>query len=836
MDCDIKIALVHHPFDWLIEGERGLIANHLSKDFDLLLMGHVHQNKTSLVTGFTGTLFTNIAPSGLNDIRSDSRTFSNGFTIIDFNKRSKEIDCHYWRYNHDQKSFVLNTDLADDGIFSYTIPTQKSKKNITLESNFIENIKEDHYPKMDDHLIDIKATSTKISIKDGFILPPISEGVSSDEEAEETTVITLEEIMKTRSNVIFFGDQETGKTTLLFRIVRQFVDEYSYLQKIPIYIDWDELGNKEFITAIKEYLRCSTDDTNRLLNNNRLVLVLDNLNFKKHTLSEQRNKLIKFNKEYEELRIIASAECLTIGILPMDYIELCKIPFRNYFIKSLRTKEIKSLMRMWLPNESELNSEIRLEKLVTSFNSYALPSSAMSVSLFLWSMEYSDKKPINNAVLMEIYIEILLQKLGKHNIYRDSFDFINKVQLLAKIAQEMLSQNEINYSILFSEFQSIVEKYLTEEVSFDFDATVIVNYFLERKIFIKHQQNRIKFSHSCFFHFFIAKRMTFSTSFKSDIIKEDEYFKYHKEIDYYTGLTRSDEDFLEVIVRRFEEKFKQTDEVYDKIDFDSYFATRTVKPTNDPETIVESITQKHIQENRPTNEMMEKFFDDRLSRIPASGIINKAVGEVSFQKLLIILANVLRNSEGVENRALKMKAYRLQVKYSLIWTILYRESLIRYVLKYKKVPASIPDNINFLTFIKFFPVNVQSGMNNHLGTTKLSPIILQKVKEDLKSESVSDLETFFSVFLYADIQGNDYPKYLKEFIKKLKKNIVRDYALIKLVDYYYRRTRPDTQNEKIYLDLISDLRIKTLKLPQRMKAKVIKKIKESKKLFDAGEE
>lgn len=831
-DCKIKIALMHHPLDWLIESERGFISNHLSKDFDLLLMGHVHQNKTSLVTGFTGTLFKNIAVSGLNDIRSDSKTFSNGFTIIDFNKIKNEIKCQYWRYNHDQKSFVLNNDLTKDGTSTFFIPSQKSKKNDVLNTTLIENICEDHFCEMNEHLMGTKANSSKLCIKEGFILPPITEGITSEDNIEEIYDVTLEEIIKSKFNLIFFGDQESGKTTLLFRIVRYYVDEYSYLQKIPVYIDFASLGNKELITVIKEYLRCSSSDVTLLLEENKLVLIIDNLEFKKLLYVDQRNKILKLHKAYEGLHIIATAENLTVGIPPMDYIELCKIPFKNYFIKSLGAKEIKQLMRIWLPQESELSSDIRLERLVSSFSSYALPSTAMSVSLFLWSMEFSDRKPINHAVLMEIYIEILLQKLDKQNIYRETFDFTNKVQLLGKIAQEMLFKNESNYSILFSDFQSIVEKYLSEEVSFNFDATVIVNYLLERKIFVKYQLNRVKFTYSCFFHFFVAKRMVFSPTFKKHIIQEDQYFLHHKEIDYYTGLTRSDEEFLQLIVNRFEAKFKETDIIYENLDFDKFFTDQTVGKDKEHEPLAKSIEVDQLKENRPTTEMMESFYNERLSQMPKPGEIIKKEGKVTFQMLLIIMANVLRNSEGVENKALKIKAYGLQIKYSLTWMILYRESLIRYVVEHKILPPSLPKNINFHSFIHFFPLNVQSGMNNHLGSAKLSTIILEKIKGDLLSDSVSDLETFFSIALYSDVQGNEFDKYLKKFVKKLKKNVVRDYMLIKLVNYYYRRTRPNSLNENIYLDLISDLRIKTQKLPQKMKSIIMKSIQKSKLAFD----
>lgn len=107
-----------------------------------------------------------------------------------------------------------------------------------------------------------------------------------------------------------------------------------------------------------------------------------------------------------------------------------------------------------LENELVINKQkdSRLDKIVSDFSSFSLPSNAMSVSLFLWSTEHSDRKPINNAVLLDIYIEIILEKLNQDNIYRGSFDFTNKLQLLANIAQEMLVVSEENYSLLYSDY------------------------------------------------------------------------------------------------------------------------------------------------------------------------------------------------------------------------------------------------------------------------------------------------------------------------------------------------------------------------------------------------
>jgi predicted phosphodiesterase len=174
-DCDIKIAMVHHPLDEFADVEKKIISDHIYKDFDLLLLGHSHESVTSMQTGVMGTLFINLAPSGTNDIRSDSRTFANGFTVIDFNKEKKEVDCFYWRYNHNKKEFVPNTDMGigQTGTASFKIPDDPKESKKELIRDLLNNIKEDHFQEMDDHLIGMRADVIKKTLKEGFIFPPL---------------------------------------------------------------------------------------------------------------------------------------------------------------------------------------------------------------------------------------------------------------------------------------------------------------------------------------------------------------------------------------------------------------------------------------------------------------------------------------------------------------------------------------------------------------------------------------------------------------------------------------------------------------------------------------
>ena len=80
----------------------------------------------------------------------------------------------------------------------------------------------------------------------------------------------------------------------------------------------------------------------------------------------------------------------------------------------------------------------------------------------------------------------------------EKFDAENKMMLLAHIASKMLEKKLVNYSLEYGDLVKIVDDYLTKEVGFDFDPQRLVDYFLNRQIFVKFQRNKVKFRYDCF--------------------------------------------------------------------------------------------------------------------------------------------------------------------------------------------------------------------------------------------------------------------------------------------------------------------------------------------------
>lgn len=825
-DCDVKIVLMHHQIDWLSDIERRTISSHLYKNYDLIFSGHVHETDSNLSTGITGSSFTNVTTSGLNQIRSDSRLYNNGFTLVEY---GQSIKCCYFKYSHNQKLYVRDNDIVDGGIKTYNKPNGTDPCEEQIMNTALNNIKEDHFKEMDDHFIHGNSQEENVNVKSTFVYPPIDDGESLYQEEKVKT--SFEQIMKDNSHFLFLGPQESGKRSLLYRLIVEYIDEFSIYNKIPVFIDFLEIKNKDIATVIKNYTRLGSKDVKKLLETGRIVLLIDNLTYhESHGLDEQIRRLESFRKHNAEIRIIATYEHDNLEVVPSEIINHCKIPFSYHFIRGLRSKEIKKIMKNWSSGEDKNNSDEELEKLVNTFSSYHLPNNALSVNLYLWSTEYSNKKPINQAVLMEIYVELILEKLSTHNVYRKNFDFKNKIQLISMLAEYIVKSEKNNYSIPYSKFCELIQTYLKEKVGFQFEVDIITNYLLERKIFKKNSKNEVRFSHLCFLHFFIAKRMENNSDFKKYVLNEERYFNFPKEIDYYTGLVRSDIETFNLIFSRFKEVFEPMNFILDNVNPDEYFDKVVSNEKEAQEPVARNIEIAKIKESRPSDAAVEKHYDEQLDRISSPKGKLKGKDKVDFDRIMLIMCNVLRNSEGIENLSLKKEAYDEIIKHNLTYSILYTQALVRYIIENDKLPPSIPQDISIDLLFRNFPFHIQHSLYTHLGTQKLSSVILEKIKRDFKNKSITktEIESYLSVALYSDVYGDRFELFLRKFIKSIKKVPTQNYMLYKLQGYLYKRSEPDSKNEEMYLDLISDLKIRSQKLPKRMKDSIIKDLKKKK--------
>ncbi len=829
-ECDVKIAIMHHPIDWL-KLERNSIAQWIYKDYNLFLCGHVHETETTLTTNLYNMLFVDIAPSFTNEIRSKSNSFANGFSIINYDSDKKLVEVYFYKYKLDERKYILNTDYVSDGVLSFPIFDRTTNNVDSIIYHSSDYIKKNHYPEFDSMLIPQKA-NVITSLLDAFVMPPITKHAS-----ETQKQITLSDLILNKSNVLILGGYESGKSVLLYRLVVEMNDNIAQYGKIPVYIDFNEIRNRELESIIKEYLDLQSHAVNTLLNANMIQLLIDNYN----PIEEGKhiaNKIYNFIKKHDVSCIATFAT--DIYDIPKPLRDNNEIAFEYYFLHHFRTENIRDLMIKWNPDQEFLHRNERISKMVNSFCSYSLPCTAMSVSLYLWSTENEKKEPVNQAVLLEIYIEIILEKLSTENIYQNTFDYDNKVMLLSYIAYRMRSDMECfleenkgsvldySYSIGYDQYISFISDYLKilgwEE---RFDAEKLGQEFVKLKIFRK-SVNTISFSHSCFYYYFLAKRMINFPDYKEHIINSDAYYKNDRIIDYYGGLSRSDEALLQFLVQKFEDYFSPVQIVYDSIDVDKCF-TDIIEGAEPYSPRVESQEITNFVIDKPSDERIEKKLikasDEKLSRITDDFNRNQIL---SPDKLIVMLGKALRNLDGVENIELRQKAYNLLIKNSIIFTVIVKETLASYANSHSgELPPSLSRVNNVEFFFRFMPVALQMSLNEIMGTTKLESIFEKKLKSDF-SNKCSDVEKYFSLAMLWDSTGCKHEKEMKDMIKMVKRNSVRDYLYFKIRHYYDYKVTPGSPEEDVCLELLLRLTRRGRKLRYLSDTQIKKRIKNAK--------
>ncbi|MGX1829138.1 metallophosphoesterase [Paenibacillus taichungensis] len=162
-NCDIRIALMHHQMDYLSHFESELVIPYISRDFDMMLSGHVHNGSSYVKSSIYGDLLISVSPmnSASNTLNNDVR-YTNGYTIVDFFYEEAKFQIINRKYGHNFDEFIPNVDLAPaNGISVYYkpgIPETKVISNVQIfnyqESNDL--VVNDYLNEMTSKTVEIK--------------------------------------------------------------------------------------------------------------------------------------------------------------------------------------------------------------------------------------------------------------------------------------------------------------------------------------------------------------------------------------------------------------------------------------------------------------------------------------------------------------------------------------------------------------------------------------------------------------------------------------------------------------------------------------------------------
>lgn len=808
-DCEIKVALSHHHYTSLKDFDSKEMEKFILANYDLLFCGHTHSPEGEFLIKPIGSTF-NIVASGIlsANINNSNPKYKNGFNLIDYDVDNGKCTISYYKQNN-SLDFTLNTDIGENGKWKVDFPPGKEAGKKRALQRILFNLR-DKSNELNEHLLSYNTPSkSPKTISDIFVMPQLkqlehSRDSETDKTVKEREIKYLIDIIETKDNIIIFGGKESGKTILLDKIQLDLLHAQCS-DSIPVRLDFKSL--KKIQTSIEEYWQKDSNEATQIINENPVTLLIDNIMFSPKYYDKVR-AITKYLKDHDNVRLIGTCRQRISNDLYLAFDEQEAFPFNRITIEQFQGTQVRELAMKWIPkNISATIREERTEVIINALSTLNIPRTPFAVSMLLWILERQEEyRPQNQALLLEGFIEEILKKGEKQFSQRDIFDFRNKISLLASMALKMFEVGGVNYALKTSEAIAFIENYL-EILKMDtlFNAKSVLNDLLESSILIE-DVNYIKFRFSCFFEYFLAKKMEEDSNFKNFVLSEEQYLNFYNEICYYTGLHRNDNSILKEIISRLEydyidindlianniisidEYFNVNTGLFDKLTADDLFKALPEKETDDERTF--RANRKLSSQKSKEGEIQEK----------------KTNQFAKFARLLMLAMNVLKNSEEVKEEGLKQYSYNVVLKNSISYALLYK-LMCEDLLARNKVLSERIFTIQFS--IRILPLLHEIMLSDNLGSYKLADIIKGKIEEDVLDDDVniSEFEKFLSVFLYADVKGPGYWDFIHNFIKKHKRSYITDTIYLKIISYYHTSTEKNQDNK--LLSLLGDLYIQS---------------------------
>ncbi|PFM64221.1 hypothetical protein COJ48_11225 [Bacillus cereus] len=810
-DVDFKIAMFHHPLDWLKDFDKEAINNVLIRNFDMVCHGHLHaHDPNQIVNNVYSTIFYRCGAI------FEGREF-NGYAITTYDTDTGEIHMLLRQYYDRRRAFDKALDFAEEGEVRYNIfnkvSNDEGKQNLELMQKKKFEIKLGMRDSVIKSLNEKLVTSLSIDtsapkhLKEIYVSPLLSKQPESFGKPEPELFEDLQKILSTNQNLIFVGKKEIGKTTLLNYICYYYFKEDLGTVKLPIIINFTELpqGRNIFEKAITNYFQeysINNITCKELLEAEDIILLVDNFHYQNE---KKVNKLNEFMNSYPNVKVILSMDENVLESIKIKEVPIISNKFKPYYLYSYTRNQTRQLIKNWF-SQRNVNHDIILDRITKIIKTVGLPKTPLNISLLLSIIEKQAQFiPINEASLVDRFIEILLEKLNTDEIKYETLDYTIKIDYLSNIATQMTEKGQ--YYLEELEFSRITLDYF-EGKGLDVTLDKFKSIFFKKGILIR-ENDKIFFRFQCFYELFVAKAMLMeeNVEFRNKILSKPYYLMYQNEIAYLTGLTRKNSHgILEILEERLMESFQSIDSTIDIEKFSNLPIEEILSERLKSEELQDKLSEFTMTEEEKDEILDVKNVNDigDGSQEGENGLQHrKRVTEIDFMDNLMLYSSVLKNLELVDKQVKKEALKKSINRFTKVIGILYKVVLDKISTDAKDQELSQETLQKYEYILKTgMPIVIQHMVLDYLGTPKLKNII-----EEVIREVDTDFEKFMLISLYSDLRLDNYIVHMKQFLKINKSKIIKETATIKLLFYrfFYQHSDNDVnQLNNLIFDVKTD--------------------------------
>ncbi|GEM_PF-2228273 len=522
----LRLALMHHPITWLSEVERSGVKATLNDNFDLLLHGHLHENEVEIAHGSSGQSVT-VASGALYqgsqwpNVANFGKLTGNDLRIspIRYHETPREI------WTADTSLFPDDPDYA--GRFFITRKKRGTSTAVAgLEATSLSEILRS------DRLSGGWQTNLLAapSGKPIYTEPRLSRrGQSSVLEFDhERDSITVQEIIEDRKSYIIESRSEYGGSTLLGRLGTEIK------MRGGAYFLGDARRMPNYKKKLQEEIFKSARGQD-----GPVTVLLDNVN-----LERDRKLISELGKIDDVLRVVAIAT--NRGLVPSAGMSLREVglDFEELYLWTLSRAQIRELAESFFDTDDfELASSVT-QKVYDDLLGLCIPLTPSNVVMYM-KILFVDGSfiPLNRVDILQ---KFLLDSLRKpSDSFTGSFNYQNKIDLIASFARKMYDEKEGSFSV--RSWIEFCDDYKARTL-LGFDSNQILDEIVEAKIFGRNG-NSIYFRYGFFYSFALGIALKDDDSGLEGFLADQNYTAVEDVLDVITALKPNDSRIMAALSR-----------------------------------------------------------------------------------------------------------------------------------------------------------------------------------------------------------------------------------------------------------------------------------------------
>jgi predicted MPP superfamily phosphohydrolase len=851
-DCDYRIAVHHHPLDWLEPSDHRAVDLVIKRQFDLTCVGHLHNASPEKLVNSNGSCIVSQAGSIFA-----GRAWFNGYNIIEVDIPSRTHRVHVRSYFDEGRRFDKATNVCRDGVIEFTSDPNVDRRRIDLVELFLRENRQILRDSVANHLNLIGSDEFDAeSLIRQYVTPPIvRRRLATDEGNTEQSnkIYSVSEIISGHDNILIIGERHTGKSSLAHYIAHELVFGKGRCDTIPLVIDLNQHKYNKYSLrrAVRSYYETIPVgfDIDSAINDGIFTFIIDNL-----PVSEQDMKALASHiDEHSACRWIAMGTPNTDGVSPDRLFKEHLPSFAKFGIRELNRAGIRAVARIWTRGSDSDASRV-YDAVMRQLQRDGLPRTPYMISLLVWAIQQKiGRQSLNEATLLENIIDHLIGKADFRLASRSAFSPRAKEITLQAIAQFMFDRGGVagendTLSYLISFFESKKVPYVASDV---LDKLVSCGV-------ISRDGDGVRFKYPAFQEYFMAKKLGSDAAVLGHYLKDLNFLQVRRELELLSGLRQENDEIIQSIMTLLNSRVPDIFSRINVKDFDSDERSRlqpgtTLSQLNrikkkrltyaQFDAMMDEVDRRALSRGeRPLSESLERADGDYVAAArerEAESIaidandIRKPLSPYTHMAAIDTLARVIRNSD-FSDFAVKGPAVRMVLESWVRIYLLVIEEL-KALIAASDSDASSPINekdralLNYIVSKWVFSI-IGRGVVDHMST----PSMAGTLTSFLDSGEISTGEILLVLYLLEDIDANDWRQHWSALIAdKSRSGFVIDCIVTRLGVITHSKALDDDQAERVR-EIVDEIQRRLDWTPQK-KNEVLQDLKDVANLAALGD-